>query len=39
MNEIFILVKGDKGLYFSDGNKIYFPDRSWKDAEEGIYLT
>lgn len=31
-----ILVKGDRGLYISDGKKLYFPERSFKEAREGF---
>lgn len=31
-----ILVKGDRGLFLSDGKKIYFPERSFKEAREGF---
>lgn len=31
-----MLMKGSKGLYLSDGKKLYFPDRSFTDAEMGF---
>ena len=33
----YFLVRGDRGLYYSDGKRTYFPDRSWKEAREGIF--
>lgn len=37
MNDYILIVKGDKGLYYSDGKKFYFPDKtSFKDATEGV---
>ena len=32
----FLLVEGEKGLYYTDGHKFYFPDRRWKGAREGF---
>ena len=37
MSKCFCLIQGYRGLYYSDGNKIYFPDRSWKDCKQGVY--
>lgn len=31
-----VLLRGSRGLFLSDGNKIYFPDRSFSDADEGF---
>ena len=38
-DSVFCLVQGDKGLYWYDGSKYYFPDKSWKDAKEGFYYN
>lgn len=35
-NGYIILQNGEKGLYYSDGEKIYFPDRQWVSAKPGI---
>lgn len=35
MENAFIL-RNERGLFISDGEKIYFPDRSFKDAEVGL---
>lgn len=34
--EVRLIQKGDRGLFISNGNKLLFPDRSWKDAREGF---
>ncbi len=36
MNNYFILIKGEKGLYTSDGKRILFPDRRFDTATEGV---
>lgn len=36
-NKIYALVQGEKGFYYTDGVKIYFPDRRWKDAKLGFF--
>lgn len=32
-----IIVKGTKGLQYTDGRRMYFPDRKWQDARVGIF--
>lgn len=34
--EVRLIQKGDRGLFISNGSKLLFPDRSWKDAKEGF---
>lgn len=36
-NKIYALVQGKKGLYFTDGVRIYFPDRKWTEAKLGFF--
>ena len=37
MDKFFVFfTKGEKGLYFSNGRKMFFPDRDFKDAREGL---
>lgn len=31
-----MIQRGDRGLFIANGNKLLFPDRSWKDAREGF---
>lgn len=31
---MMVLTYGNRGLFCSDDNRIYFPDRSWRDADE-----
>lgn len=31
-----LIQRGDRGLFIANGNKLLFPDRSWKDAREGF---
>lgn len=37
INDIKLLKKGERGLFFSDGKRIYFPDRCWEDAKAGYF--
>lgn len=34
--DVRLIQKGDRGLFISNGNKLLFPDRSWKDARVGF---
>lgn len=34
--EVRLIQRGERGLFISNGNKLLFPDRSWKDAREGF---
>lgn len=34
--EVRLIQRGDRGLFISNGNKLLFPDKSWKDAREGF---
>lgn len=36
-NKIYALVQGEKGLYYTDGVRIYFPDRKWTEAKLGFF--
>lgn len=37
MDKFFVFFsKGEKGLYFSNGKKMFFPDRGFKDAKVGL---
>ena len=35
--KIYALVQGEKGLYYTDGVRIYFPDRKWTEAKLGFF--
>lgn len=37
VHDIKLLEKGERGLFYSDGNRIYFPDWRWKDAKVGLF--
>lgn len=34
--EVRLIQKGERGLFIANGNKLLFPDKSWKDAREGF---
>lgn len=34
--EVRLIQQGDRGLFIANGNKLLFPDRSWKDAKVGF---
>lgn len=35
--KVYALVQGDRGLYYTDGKRIYFPDRKWTEAKAGFF--
>lgn len=35
--KIYALLQGEKGLYYTDGVRIYFPDRKWTEAKLGFF--
>lgn len=37
MGNFYLLLEGQKGLYHTNGAKMFFPDRKWTDAKAGFF--